>query len=76
MVLPFFPQKTIQRMRDLGLSESQVLDVFNTGTYETSENGTKMAVKKFSGYEIGLFYDQSGKTGQYTIIRVWKRERR
>lgn len=75
MTLPFFPPKTIAKMRELGLSESQVLDVFNNGVYKTSDNGSKMALKKFNGYEIGCFYDQNGRTGEYIITAVWKRDR-
>lgn len=70
-LLPFFPPKTLKLMGGLGLSESDVLDVFDHG--EKSGNGL---VRKYSGYEIGLFYATDKITGQPIITYVWKRERR
>lgn len=75
MKVPFFPSKTIEKMRILGVSESQIVDVFNTGDYKTSENGSKMAIKRISNFELGCFYDQNSKTGEYVITGVWKRDR-
>ena len=67
-------------MSQLGLSETQILDTFNTGAYEewsiklTDAKGYN-SVKKYSGYEIGVAYIQD-KNGVYKITSVWKRERR
>lgn len=72
MASVFFPPKTIKTMAKLGLSESSVLDVFNKG----EPKGRNGIVKKYSGYEIGLFYVRDKQTGEYIITYVWKRERR
>lgn len=69
----FFPPKTIKIMNQLCISESTVLDVFHHGSAMKGKDGT---VKKYSGYEIGLFYARDKITGQYVITYVWKRERR
>ncbi|HVZ58517.1 MAG TPA: hypothetical protein VG935_02090 [Patescibacteria group bacterium] len=75
MNLPVFLPNTIKRMREYGISESQVIDVFNHGIYKRSENGSKMAIKKFNGFEIGCFYDQNPRTTEYVITGVWRRDR-
>ena len=62
-------------MKKLGLSEKAVLSVFNSGQTEASRLGGWNAVKKFSGYEIGVFYNKSSD-GKWKIISVWKRNRR
>ena len=62
-------------MKMLKISESEVHDVFSNGEYGTSTDGSKLATKKYRGYEIGLFYKMM-TNGQYMIIAVWKRERR
>ncbi|MCH7952209.1 hypothetical protein IH980_05735 [Patescibacteria group bacterium] len=63
-------------MAKRGLSEAQVLDAFNTGEHSISSAGAQMAAKKFSGYEIGLYYVRDGRTGKYVVTAAWKRERR
>lgn len=60
-------------MTKLGLSEFSVLDVFHKGRYLKGRDGM---VKKYTGYEIGLFYARDKNTGDYIITYVWKRERR
>jgi len=72
---PFIPPKTIRKMASLGLSESQVLEVYKNGEYKVLGSGANAMIKKYSGYEIGLLYTQ-GKTGEYVITTVWKRDRR
>ena len=62
-------------MKLLGISESEVNDVFSNGEYGKSNDGSKLATKKYQGYEIGLFYKMM-KSGQYMILTVWKRDRR
>lgn len=69
----FFPPKTIKLITSLGLSESIVLDVFHNGESIKGKDGM---VKKYLGYEIGLFYTRDKNTGEYIITYVWKRERR
>lgn len=62
-------------MRALGLSEAQVLSAYNSGQSEKASIGGFNAIKKFSGYEIGVYY-KKGRGGKYKIISVWKRNRR
>ena len=70
-----FTNNALKKMKALGLSEALVLDVYNTGASEKSNIGGFNAVKKFSGYEIGVYYDRDNR-GVYKIISVWKRGRR
>ena len=73
---PFFPPHVIEKIKKLGLFEWQILDVYYHGNYLTLSSGTKAAIKKYQGYEIGLCYGQNKKTGEFKITTVWKRERR
>lgn len=73
---PFIPPPTINKMKDQGISEWEIMDVFKNGEYKKTKKGIPMAVKKYRGYEIGFFYSRSANTGEYTITAVWKRERR
>jgi len=70
-----FTNNALNKMRKLGLSESTVLSVYKSGQREKSNIGGYNAIKKFSGYEIGVYYNQ-GKDGKWRIISVWKRGRR
>lgn len=63
-------------MADFGLSESQVVDAFNSGTVEAWSNRAGFnAVKKYLNYEIGVAYFRDNR-GIYKITSVWKRDRR
>lgn len=70
-----FTNNALKKMKDLGLSEALVLDVYNTGESEKSNIDGFNAVKKFPGYEIGVYYNRDSR-GVYKIISVWKRNRR
>lgn len=70
-----FTNHALKKMQALGLSESLVLDVYNTGQSEESNIGGFNAIKKFPGYEIGVYYNRDNR-GVYKIISVWKRNRR
>lgn len=73
---PIFTNLALKRMRQHGLSEAEVLDAFNHGQVEkVNWGGGKNAVKKYSGYEVGVNYGRR-KDGRYVIISVWKRGRR
>jgi hypothetical protein len=61
-------------MSSFGLSEGQVLDTFNSGKSEKWKS-FKVSVKKYSGYEIKVFWKRS-PNGKYIIISVNKRRRR
>ena len=67
-----FTKKCIQKMKDEQLTEKDITDVFQHGEI-TSEN---MMVRKYNGYEIGMYYFRDAKTGNYIVSSVWKRERR
>ena len=67
-----FTKKCIQKMKDEQLTETDVADVFQHGEI-TSEN---MMVRKYNGYEIGMYYFRDAKTGNYIVSAVWKRDRR
>jgi hypothetical protein len=69
-----FTNNALNKMRALGLSEALVMDVYNTGSSEKSNIGGYNAIKKFPGYEIGVYYNRD-KRGVYKIISVWKRAR-
>lgn len=71
-----FTNKALGKMAYYGLSERYVMDAFNYGEVENSiVPGAKQAVKKYSGYEIGVIYSQD-RERKYKIISVWKRNRR
>lgn len=70
-----FTNNALTKMRALGLSEAIVLDAYNTGASEKSSIGGFNAVKKYPGYEIGVYYNRDER-GVYKIISVWKRTRR
>lgn len=72
----YFPPKTIEKMKVLSIRESDVHDVFNYGEHNQTDTGSKKAIRKYQGYEIGIYYDRNKRTGEYVIITVWKRERR
>lgn len=70
-----FTNNALNKMKALGLSETLVLDVYNTGASEKSNIGGFNAIKKFLGYEIGVYYIRDER-GVYKIVSVWKRARR
>lgn len=73
MTYPTFTDHALAKMRSYGISETQVLDVFNHGTVE-KRGGESNAIKKYSNYEVGVYY--AFNSGKYIIISVWKRGRR
>lgn len=71
----YFPAKTIQKMSSLGISESDVYDVYNHGEYGKMSDGSPYSRKKYNGYEIGCMYVTNARK-EIVIIAVWKRDRR
>ena len=67
-----YTRKCTQQMKDWQLSEKDVDDVFRHGEI-TREN---TMVRKYNGYEIGMYYFRDTKSGSYIVTAVWKRERR
>lgn len=72
----FIPPVTIRKMAKQGISESQVMDVFNNGEQVKLSSGMMWVSKKYSGYEVGISYRRDSRTGQYVITSAKKRERR
>jgi hypothetical protein len=67
-----FTNNAIKKMRQFNLSENDVNDVFYHGGVIVKKN---MMVKKYNGYEIGLYYFLDMHTGQFIITTAWKRDR-
>lgn len=65
----------ILKMKQLGIGERVVMDVFNTGVSEETSFGGWNAIKKYPGQEIGVYYNRK-PTGEWIIISVWSRARR
>ena len=72
---PIFTNNALKKMAGLGLSEGAALSVYKNGVKEGSSYGGWNSISKFSGYEIGVYYNQ-GSDGVWRIISVWKRNRR
>ena len=76
MSAPIITNKALGKMREFGLSEAQVIDVFSNGTVEKWSNGEGWnAVKKYQGYEVGVAYFVDERK-MYKITTIWKRVRR
>lgn len=67
-----FTNNALSKMRQWHLLESDVKDVFYHVGVVVKQN---MMVKKYSGYEIGLYYFQDKQTGRFIISSAWKRGR-
>lgn len=70
----FYPPKTINKIGQLSLSETQIEDVFRNGNHTKVKNDVMSAIRKYNGYEIGIYYTKEDE--KVTILTVWKRERR
>ena len=69
---PYFTKKFEAKAKSWGLTEADAKDVLYHGA-STREN---MLVRKYNGYEIGIYYFKDTWTGQTVISSIWKRERR
>jgi hypothetical protein len=67
-----FTNNALKKMAEWHLSEVDVKDVFYHGGMIVREH---MMVKKYPGYEIGLYYFQDKQTGRFIISSAWKRNR-
>jgi len=67
-----FTNNALKKMADWHLSEADVKDVFYHGGVIVKQ---QMMVKKYNGYEIGLYYFQDKQTGRFIISSGWKRGR-
>src|SRR5436305_9885131 len=69
---PYFTKKFEVKAKSCGLTEADAKDVLHHGS-SIREN---MLVRKYNGYEIGIYYFNDAKTGRTVITSIWKRERR
>ena len=67
-----FTTKFQQIARLRGLSEQDARDVY----YHGSVIKPNMMVKKYNGYELGIWFFNDKVTGQAIITSIWKRGRR
>lgn len=73
---PIITNHALRKMKQWGLSEKTVLDVFNNGTREKASFGGRWnAVRKYPSGEVGVNFDRN-PDGRYIIISCWKRGRR
>ncbi len=56
-------------MKQWGLSETDALDVYHHGTLVKNN----MMIRKYNGYEIGIWFFAGRVTGKAIINSVWKR---
>lgn len=75
MAEPIFTNHAERKMRDLSLSEADVLHAFRKGV-KGKFKGAKTSIKKYSGYEVGMMFKTDPRDGREVITHVWKRERR
>ncbi len=68
----YFTKNFQQTAKARGLTEKDAKDVY----YYGSTVKQNMLVRKYNGYEIGIYTFNSPETGQPVISSIWKRERR
>ncbi len=68
----YFTKNFQQTAKARGLTEADAIDVF----YHGSTVKNNMLVRKYNGYEIGIYAFNSPETGQPVISSIWKRARR
>ncbi len=76
MASSHFPNKTLDKMKNAGISENDALDVFNSGEHHSTSTGSHMMVKRYPsyGYEITLIYVLDNFSGRPVITFVKKRK--
>jgi hypothetical protein len=67
-----FTPKCVQLMKDWHLSEADIRDVFEHGEVIADNK----LMRKYNGYEIGMYYYRDKRTGGCKATFVWKRDRR
>ena len=66
-----YTKKCKEKMLEHRLTEADVEDVFRRG-----EKRREMLIRRFNGYEIGMYYFQDNKTGEYVVTAAWRSERK
>jgi hypothetical protein len=74
MTAPFIPNSTYKKMEYQGVSEREVIDVWNNGEYVTFGSGGKGLKRRYEsqGFEVGISY-ATMNSGQQMVTGVWKR---
>lgn len=65
-----FTKNAEWKMKQWGLSQKLVLDTF----YKGSVVKDYMLVRKYNGFEVGLYYKRDKYDGHYIITTCWKRK--
>lgn len=65
-----YTKKCRQKMLEQKLTEADVEDVFRKGEKRKGQ----MLVRRFNGYEIGMYYFQDSRTDEYIVTAVWRRD--
>ena len=68
----FFTKNAQAKLQRRGLSEKDALDVYHHGSVVKQH----MLVRKYNGYEIGIWYFADRVTGKAIISSAWKWVRR
>jgi hypothetical protein len=68
----YFTNNFQERARSWKLSERDATDVY----YHGQEVKANMKVRKYNGYELGIYYFLDKDTSQPVITSIWKRARR
>ena len=68
----YFTTNFQHKAKQWGLSEKDALDVYSHG--EDRKPG--MRVRKYNGYEVGIYYGHNPTTGAVYISTIWKQDRR
>ena len=68
----FFTKNAQAKMKAWGISENDCYDVYHHGTVVKNN----MMVRKYAGYEIGIWFFADRLTGKTIISSAWKRARR
>ena len=69
---PYFTRNFHSVAHARGLTEADARDVY----YHGSAVKQNMMVRKYNGYEIGIYFFVDGHSGRTIITSIWKRERR
>jgi len=69
---PYFTKNFEAKAKSWGLTEADAKDVL----YHGASRRENMLVRKYNGYEIGIYYFNDAKTGRTVITSIWKREQR
>jgi hypothetical protein len=68
----YFTNNFQAKAKAWGLTEKDALDVYQHGEQVKDH----IIVRKYQGYELGIWYFTDSRTGQTVITSIWKRERR